>query len=305
MRRFRSSPSTVAGARDILVGFALTTVVVLMVLALWPHTGVAGTISEPSCPPIAAPGKCSVASALASISLSQYIYTARRPANLSWQTKSDAQGHFRIDDLPPGGYWLSAQANDGYEATTTFPVFEGQVTQIHLFLVRNISGGICLAATDRIATPTGSVPVTEVSSGMIVWTRDAFGRRVAAPVLAVTRRVAPAGQRMLRLTLSDGRVVQASPGHPTITGRRVGDLAPGDLLDGSAVRTIEELPYAGATWDLLPAGATGAYWANDVLLGSTLSNGQAVVPSSVRRSDSVSSDGATPSSSASKRRHSL
>jgi hypothetical protein len=89
----------------------------------------------------------------------------------------------------------------------------------------------------------------------------------------VTHRPALVGQHILRLTLSDGRVVEASPGHPTVTGRPVGDLAPGDLLDGSWVSTIEERPYSGATWDLLPAGSTGAYWANDVLFGSTLRTG--------------------------------
>jgi hypothetical protein len=31
------------------------------------------------------------------------------------------------------------------------------------------------------------------------------------------------------------------------------------------------VPYAGGrTWDLLPAGATGSYWANGILLASTL-----------------------------------
>jgi len=239
---------------------------------MWPHGGVAGTISRPLCTPVLAREQCSIVSASASISVIQSFSTTAAPSMLSLQTKSDAQGHFHID-LPPGAYWLSAETKDGYGAGTSIPVFEGQVTQVHLFLVRNISGGICLAATDRIATPDGYVPITQVTPGMIVWTRDASGRRVAAPVLAVTHRPALVGQHILRLTLSDGRVVEASPGHPTVTGRPVGDLVPGDLLDGSRVTTIEERPYSGATWDLLPAGSTGAYWANDVLFGSTLRTG--------------------------------
>jgi hypothetical protein len=275
VRRFRSSPSTLAGARDIVIGFALTTVVVLIAFALWPHAGVAGTIYEPSCQPVLGTSEtCSMHPASASISLSAYVFTGARPENSSWQTKSDATGRFHIDDVPPGGYWLRAETNDGYAAGTSFPIFGGQVTQIHLLLVRNISGGICLAATDRIATPTGSVPVTQIIPGMIVWTRDASGWRVAAPVIAVIHRQALLGQHMLRLTLSDGRVVEASPDHPTLTGRRVGDLTPGDPLDGSRVTTIEERPYAGATWDLLPAGSTGTYWANGVLLASTLRSAQ-------------------------------
>jgi len=300
VRHFRSSASTLAGARDIVIGFGLTTVVVLIVLALWRHSGVAGTVSKPLCKPALAWEACSMVSATASISLLQSFSANAPTAHASWKTKSDDHGHFHID-LPPGGYWLSAETNDGYGAGASLAVFDGRVTQIDLFLVRNISGGICLAATDRIATPGGPVPVLNVVPGMIVWTLDASGRRVAAPVLAVTHRPALVGQPILRFTLSDGRVVEASAGHPTFTGTRVGELVPGDLLDGSAVSSIEELPYAGATWDLLPAGATGAYWANDVLLGSTLSNGQVAVPSINRSSVSVSPDGATPSSSARRR----
>jgi hypothetical protein len=75
---------------------------------------------------------------------------------------------------------------------------------------------------------------------------------------------------MIRLLLADGRVVEASAGHPTADGRQVGDLKPGDSLDNSRLVGVERISYVGDTWDLLPAGPTGAYWANDVLLGSTL-----------------------------------
>jgi hypothetical protein len=45
----------------------------------------------------------------------------------------------------------------------------------------------------------------------------------------------------------------------------------GDPVDGSGVILIENVPYSGsATYDLLPAGETGLYWADGVLLGSTL-----------------------------------
>jgi hypothetical protein len=65
--------------------------------------------------------------------------------------------------------------------------------------------------------------------------------------------------------------VLVSPGHPTADGRRVGDLVAGDALDGAHVLSAERMPYlGGATYDILPAGATGTYWANGVLLGSTL-----------------------------------
>src|ERR1700737_2981052 len=252
MRGFRIAAPTLAGARDIAIGFALTTTAVLMVFILWPHTGVAGTISAPVCDPVYGT-PCSNQPVSAAISLSQ---SSGEPVE---QTRSDAHGSFQIYDLPPGSYCLFAVGDGGLQGMSCFQVTTGHVTQLHLVLaMRGMQ--ICLAATDRIATPAGAVPVTQVHLGMMVWTRDASGRRVAGAVLAVTHTAAVPGQHMLRLKLSDGRVVEASFGHPTVTGRRIGDLARGDLLDGSAVSSIEELPYAGATWDLLPAGPTGSYW---------------------------------------------
>ncbi len=92
----------------------------------------------------------------------------------------------------------------------------------------------------------------------------------AAPVLEVGSTVAPPGHAVVRVRLSDGRTVTASPGHPTADGRALGMFSVGDRLDGAAVVAIERLPYRGRTYDLLPAGATGAYWADGVLLLSTL-----------------------------------
>jgi len=130
---------------------------------------------------------------------------------------------------------------------------------------------ICLAATDRIATPGGPIPVTELHPGMLVWTVDA-GKRVAAPIAIVRHTPAPFGHRVIWVVLADGRAVVTSPGHPTGDGRRVGALNPGDLLDGSRIISMDLMPYAGDTWDLLPLSSTGEYWANGVLLGSTLAS---------------------------------
>ncbi len=132
---------------------------------------------------------------------------------------------------------------------------------------------ICLAATTRIGTPDGPILVSDLRAGMLVWTVDA-GRRVAAPIAIVRYTPAPFGHRVIRVVLADGRAVVASPGHPTGDGRRVGELNPGDLLDGSRIVAMDVLPYAGDTWDLLPLSSTGTYWADGVLLGSTLANAE-------------------------------
>lgn len=133
---------------------------------------------------------------------------------------------------------------------------------------------ICLAAATMIATPSGAVRVTDVKPGTLVWTGTLDGRQVAAPVLEVGSTLVPAGHLMVHLVLADGRQLLASPGHRTADRRPVGALAVGDRLDGSTVRTWELLLYAGdRTYDILPAGPTATYWANGILLSSTLANG--------------------------------
>jgi hypothetical protein len=130
---------------------------------------------------------------------------------------------------------------------------------------------ICLAAATLISTPRGDVGVTDIKPGMLVWTATADGARVTTPVLEVGSVEAPAGHRMVHVVLADGRELLASPGHRTADGRQLGSLAAGEALDGSTITHWELEPYSGdRTYDLLPAGPTGTYWANGILLSSTL-----------------------------------
>jgi|GEM_PF-272399 len=130
---------------------------------------------------------------------------------------------------------------------------------------------ICLAAHTQIDTPLGLIAVEDLSIGDPVWTVDAVGARVAATILKTARVSVPANHQMVHIVLEDGREVWASPGHPTTTGQALGNLQPGDRLDGARVTRVERVPYdAPATYDLLPTGGTGFYWANGILIGSTL-----------------------------------
>lgn len=146
----------------------------------------------------------------------------------------------------------------------------GRITVIHREAAGPPNCPICLADTTAIDTPLGPVRVTALRVGDVIWSRSATGTRVAAPLVAVGSVDAPAGHEIVRIELQDRRVVTASPGHPTTDGRVIGDLEVGTVLDGSIVRSIERIPYRGRTYDVLPAGPTGAYWADGVLLGSTL-----------------------------------
>jgi len=130
---------------------------------------------------------------------------------------------------------------------------------------------ICLAAGTLIATPSGDVRVTDIRVGMVVWTVGSHGTRIAEPVVMVGSTMVPPTHLMVHLRLADGRELLASPGHRTGDGRPLGSLAAGDALDGSIITSWELVPYDGTrTYDLLPAGPTGEYWADGILLSSTL-----------------------------------
>ena len=130
---------------------------------------------------------------------------------------------------------------------------------------------ICLARGTLIDTPAGAVPVEELHQGMAVWSRDDSGKRVVATVIKTSVTSVPSSFQMVIVRLNDGRTVTASPGHPTADGRPLGDYRAGDSLGGVEIIAVEYLSYENAaTYDLLPSGATGLYWANGVLLRSTL-----------------------------------
>jgi hypothetical protein len=134
---------------------------------------------------------------------------------------------------------------------------------------------ICLAAASLIATPNGPVRVTDIRVGMLVWTAAADGTKIAVPVVATGSMEVPAGHMMVHLVLADGRELLASPGHRAADGRQLGSLAVGDTLDASTIVRWQLIAYGGDhTYDLLPAGPTGTYWADGILVASTLATGR-------------------------------
>ncbi|MBX7084235.1 MAG: Hint domain-containing protein [Nannocystaceae bacterium] len=155
----------------------------------------------------------------------------------------------RAEDPPPPWRWLTAA-----EAASR----------------RQYGCAICLPQDTRIATPGGEVPVTALRVGDPIWTLDADGRRVEGHVRATGSTPVVGGHAMTRVTLHDGRVVTASPGHPTADGVSLWAVQRGGALSGARVVDVARVPYAGArTHDVLPSGPTGAYWADGVLLRSS------------------------------------
>lgn len=130
---------------------------------------------------------------------------------------------------------------------------------------------ICLAENTLIDTPDGQRPVEELEKGMLVWTIDAAGNRVVAPIEKIGKTSASERHKVIRLLLKDGRELFVSAGHPLNDGRLIGALKTGDIIDGSSIAELEYLLYQKPyTYDILPDSETGAYWANRIPLKSTL-----------------------------------
>ena len=130
---------------------------------------------------------------------------------------------------------------------------------------------ICLARGTRIQTPSGGVPVELLRIGAAVWTLDTAGRVIPGTVLGLGSTSAPVNHHVVRLVLADGRSVTASPGHPLADGRLLGNLRPGDLVDGSRVVVANLVPYTGGeTFDIVVSGPTGVYLVDGIALASTI-----------------------------------
>ncbi len=179
--------------------------------------------------------------------------------------------------LDPSGeaykFWVRVRTDNDIQAGL---VIEGTITKTGEITVSKseptvLTCPICLATNTMIDTPSGPRAVQDLQEGMSVWTLDAAGRPVAAHVIQAARVRAPMTHRVARLRLDDGRELLGSPGHPTADGRTLAQLQPGDALDGARVLSAKLIRYTDDyTYDILPSGSTGAYWANGILLGSTL-----------------------------------
>lgn len=130
---------------------------------------------------------------------------------------------------------------------------------------------ICLAANTLIDTPSGAVAVQKLKEGMTIWTANKQGERIPAIIIKAIETSVPLTHQVVHIILSDERNVFASLGHPTTDGRTIRNLVAGEIYNGARIVSVERVLYTGkATYDILPSGETGFYWANGILLGSTL-----------------------------------
>jgi len=128
---------------------------------------------------------------------------------------------------------------------------------------------VCAAPDTPIATPSGDRAIATLRTGDLVYSLEE-DRIVVVPIANV-RRTSVSGHHVRRVALENGVVLEISAGHPTADGRTFRDLRAGSELGGVRVTDVEKEPYEyPATYDILPASSTGAYFAGGALIGSTI-----------------------------------
>lgn len=159
---------------------------------------------------------------------------------------------------------------EGYACIDVSPVVRLGVENLRCWK-KDMPTPICLAPSTRISTPNGDVLVKDMKEGMSVWTVDAKGNRVAGTVTRSGSMVAPTGHKVMHIRTQNGHELFVSPGHKVADGREAGAIKAGDMLGGDRVTLAELIPYRDArTYDILASGDTGMYFANGILLQSTL-----------------------------------
>ena len=126
--------------RDLLIGFGLAAVVLLIV---WPRaSGISGTISESICNPGAKTVNCPLRPAVAQIRITDCylgVLTSSNPRdNMTWDTRTDIKGRYHVA-LEPGTYCIvaSKEGSDPFPTTasqTSVTVRAGQLTTVDLTL---------------------------------------------------------------------------------------------------------------------------------------------------------------------------
>ncbi len=135
---------------------------------------------------------------------------------------------------------------------------------------------VCASPDTSIATPEGERRIADLSEGDLVYSVDHDA--IAIVPIARATRTPVSRHSVMRIELATGSVLEISPGHPTADGRSFGGLQAGDSLDGVEIVAARAVPYThDATYDILPASDSGAYFAGGVLVGSTLASGARLV----------------------------
>ncbi len=129
---------------------------------------------------------------------------------------------------------------------------------------------ICLTENTTIDTPSGQVPIKYIREGDIIWTSDIYAHKQIAKIIKTTKTQVK-NHQVSHIVLDDDREINISPNHPMTNDKPIGSVLIGDTIDNSKVIISELVQYKGDyTYDILPSSDTGTYWANRILLKSSI-----------------------------------
>jgi hypothetical protein len=127
----------------------------------------------------------------------------------------------------------------------------------------------CTSPDTLIATPDGNREIRDLRVGDLVYSVHEQSIRLV-PIKRINR-VPAVNHHVLRVEFESGARFEMSALHPTADGKPLSALGVGDELMGQRILRITRIPYQHShTYDILPDSDTGTYFADGVLMGSTL-----------------------------------
>lgn len=146
-----------------------------------------------------------------------------------------------------------------------FAIFENG-KKIRLKKTDDIDTSGSLSNETRISTPDLDVLISEIMAGDLILTDD----QEAVLVKAVSKKELK-DQKLWRVTFSDAIYLEGTANHLTADGKRFGNLMIGDYVDGRQVIEKNLVPYPYKyVYDILPDSKSASYYANGILVKSTL-----------------------------------
>lgn len=189
---------------------------------------------------------------------------------ISQNTISENEVELTLEDKNGTTINLKLKLNNERELTGTL---EGGLT----FEARKLNSNkscpvpICLSPDTRIRTVGVQKRIADIREGDLVFSFNKEEKKVVKVIK--TSKAEVKNFKILKVTFNDGTVLQISPGHPTSDKRLFKELMLGDIVDNRMVTEIKQIPYTYKyTYDILPDSESGSYYANGILVGSTLKN---------------------------------
>ena len=128
------------------------------------------------------------------------------------------------------------------------------------------ASGYCCSPDILIRIPGGEKRIIDIKEGDLVISDSG-----KAALVVKINKMPVFNHKTILVKFSDGTELEVSPLHPTACGRTFKDLTSGDLLDGKTIVSSDLVLYKHSyTYDILPDSSSGNYYANGVLIGSTL-----------------------------------